>query len=250
MEHELLHHGFLAVDHAAKVSVQCPTGFQPVVWIHQREAGGTLPSSMLDIDLLFDPFEEVSVRHRNLPHWRQEGKLYFVTWRQADSIAKEKRDELRREREAFIKAYGDPATTNLTELLLKRYNKLFHERVQRWLDAGNGSCVLRYPEARRIMRDALHHFNGTRYELGSFAIAGNHVHVLVVPSTGFELSDILHSWKSFTANAINRAIGHKGILWQDESHDHLVRSEASLDRIAAYILAHEEQGALVERREL
>lgn len=209
-----------------------------------------LPSSMLDTSLLFDPFAEVEVRQRNMPHWRQTGKLYFVTWRQADSIAKEKRDELLREREAFIKAYGDPATTNLTGLLLKRYNKLFHERVQRWLDAGNGSCVLRYPETRRIMRDALHHFNGTRCDLGSFAIAGNHVHVLVVPDAGFELSDILHSWKSFTANAINRALGRKGVLWQDESYDHLVRSKASLGRITAYILAHEEQGAYVEKREL
>ncbi len=203
---------------------------------------------MLDTDLLFDPFTEVEVRHRNMPHWRQEGKLYFVTWRQADSIAKEKREELRRARDAFIKAFGDPATTNLTGLLLKRFNQLFHERVQRWLDAGSGSCVLRHSEPRRIMRDALHHFNGERYELGSFAIAGNHVHVLVVPIAGIDLSEILHSWKSFTANAINRALGRKGVLWQDESYDHLVRSEASLARITTYIHAHEDQGAYVERR--
>ncbi len=205
---------------------------------------------MLDTSLLFDPFSEVKIRQRNMPHWRQEGKLYFVTWRQEDSIAKEKREELRRARETFIKAYGDPATTSLTALLQRRYDQLFHERVQRWLDAGSGSCVLRNPEARRIMRDALHHFHGTRYQLGSFAIAGNHVHVLVAPVVGFELSGILHSWKSFSANAINRTLGRKGALWQDESYDHLVRSEASLARITAYILAHEQQGAYVERRML
>ncbi|MCU0319918.1 MAG: transposase [Flavobacteriales bacterium] len=205
---------------------------------------------MPDRDLLFDPFDEVEVRHRNLPHWRQEGKLYFVTWRQADSIPKEKREELRRERETFIKAYGDPATTDLSALLRERYNKLFHERIQRWLDAGSGSCVLRHPVAQQIMRDALHHFNGTRYQLGSFAIAGNHVHVLVAPIPGIELSEVLHSWKSFSANAINRALGRKGTLWQDESYDHLVRSEASLGRIMAYIHAHEDQGGFVERRTL
>ncbi|MEZ4756376.1 MAG: transposase [Flavobacteriales bacterium] len=205
---------------------------------------------MLDTSLLFDPFSEVEVRQRNMPHWRQEGKLYFVTWRQQDSIAKKKRDELRRARESFIKAYGDPATTDLTAVLLKRYNQLFNERIQRWLDAGSGSCVLRHTEARRIMRDTLLHFNGTRYQLGSFAIAANHVHVLVVPAFGFELSGIMHSWKSFSANAINRALGRKGTLWQDESYDHLVRSEASLARISAFILAHERQGAYVERRVL
>lgn len=202
---------------------------------------------MLDTSLLFDPFSEVEIRHRNMPHWRQEGKLYFVTWRQQDSIAKKKRDELRRARESFIKAHGDPATVNLTAQLMKRYNQLFHERVQRWLDAGSGSCVLRKPEAKRIMRDTLLHFNGNRYQLGSFAIAGNHVHVLVAPALDFELSGIMHSWKSFSANAINQAVGRKGTLWQDESYDHLVRSEGSFARISAYILAHEEQGALVER---
>ena len=185
-----------------------------------------------------------------MPHWRQEGRLYFVTWKQQDSIAKEKRDELRRARESFIKAYGDPATTNLTALLLRRYDQLFNERVQRWLDAGSGSCILRNPEAKRIMRDTLLHFNGKRYQLGSFTIAGNHVHVLVAPALGFDLSGILHSWKSFSANAINRALGRTGTLWQDESYDHLVRSEASLARITAYILAHEKHGALVERKAL
>lgn len=205
---------------------------------------------MPDTDLLFDPFVEVNVRHRNLPHWRQEGKLYFVTWRQADSIPLEKREELQRARKAFIKAYGDPATTNLSELLRQRYNKLFHERIQRWLDAGSGTCLLRLPEVQHIMRDALHHFNGTRYQLGSFAIASNHVHILVAPTPGVDLSLVLHSWKSFTANTINRRLGRKGKLWQDESHDHLVRSEASLDRIMAYIHAHEDQGAYVERRKL
>lgn len=203
---------------------------------------------MLETSLLFDPFSEVEIRQRNMPHWRQDGKLYFVTWRQQDSIAKAKRDELHRAREAFLKAYGDPATTNLTAVQQRRYDQLFHERIQQWLDAGSGSCVLRYPDAKRIMGETLLHFNGTRYQLGSFAVAGNHVHVLVAPVVGFDLSGILHSWKSYSANAINRALGRKGTLWQDESYDHLVRSEASLAQITAYILAHEQQGALVERR--
>ncbi|MGV3638802.1 MAG: transposase [Flavobacteriales bacterium] len=192
---------------------------------------------MRDTSLLFDPFSEVEVHQRNMPHWRQQ-----------DSIAKEKRDELLRVRESLNRAFVDPARTNLTEVHQRRSEQLFQERIQHWLDAGSGSCVLRYPEAKRIMRETLLHFDGKRYHLGSFAVAGNHVHVLVAPIFGFELSGILHSWKSYSANAINRALGRKGALWQDESYDHLVRSEASLARITAYILAHEEQGALVERR--
>lgn len=201
-------------------------------------------------ELLFDPHSDLDVHERNLPHWRQEGKLYFVTWRQADSIPTAKRDELRRQREAFIKTYGDPGKQTLSLDLQRRYHQLFNERVQRWLDAGVGSCVLRDQRACRIMREALLHFDGVRYQLGSFAIAANHVHVLVAPVVGIDLSEVLHSWKSYTSKAINKALGRNGTLWQDESHDHLVRSEAALYRIATYIHAHADQGAYVERRRL
>ena len=43
-------------------------------------------------------------------------------------------------------------------------------------------------------------------------------------------------------------LGRTGTLWQDESYDHLVRSEEALYRIEAYIHAHKDQGAYVERR--
>lgn len=203
----------------------------------------------MDLSSLF--FEEhggVDVHRRNLPHWRQEGKLYFVTWRQADSIPAEKRQLLIREREAFIRAHGDPAIAPLSPELMRRYHQLFNERVQRWIDAGYGSCLLRKPVAVHIVRTALHHFDGVRYLLGSFAVAGNHVHVLVVPMPGIKLSTVLHSWKSYTAKAINKAVGRSGTLWQDESYDHLVRSAASLHRIEEYIHAHGVHGAYVERR--
>ena len=200
------------------------------------------------LSLLFDDHDQVDIRERNLPHWRQEGKLYFVTWRQADSIAAEKRNELHRQRKAFIAVHGDPAKTRLSREALRYYHRLFSERVQRWLDAGHGSCVLRRPEAREIMRTALHHFAGQRYMLGSFAIAGNHVHVLVAPVPGIDLSEVMHSWKSYTAKAINKALGRSGTLWKEESYDHLVRNEASLSRIERYIHAHADQGAYVERR--
>ena len=203
----------------------------------------------MDLDLLFDRFAPVEIRERSLPHWRQDGKLYFVTWRQEDSIAQVKREQLIRERKAFIEMYGDPATTRLSSNASREYYRLFSDRVQRWLDAGDGSCVLRELRPRLIVRDAVHHFEGKRYRLGSFAIAGNHVHALVLPLAGIDLSKILHSWKSFTANKINKALDRRGPLWAVESYDHLVRSTESLDRIQTYIHAHEEQGAYVERRQ-
>jgi REP element-mobilizing transposase RayT len=98
------------------------------------------------------------------------------------------------------------------------------------------------------MIDALHHFHGDRYHLGSYAIAGNHVHVLVSPHIGVELSSVIHSWKSFTSNAINKALGRSGRLWMDEYFDRLLRNQTHLERVEEYIAAHVRQGAYVERR--
>lgn len=63
----------------------------------------------------------------------------------------------------------------------------------------------------------------------------NHVHVLLRPLPGWRLDRILHTWKSYTANRINKALHRQGSLWMDESFDHLVRDKASLERLAKYI---------------
>ncbi len=195
-------------------------------------------------DLFFDPHADTRITARNLPHWKQEGKLYFVTWRQADSLPQERLEELRALRETWL-TEEQRTTDDLTAHL--RHQRAVRERVERWLDAGYGSCVLKQSGPRDIMEGALRHFAGVRYELGSFAIAGNHVHVLVAPLAGFELSSVLHSWKSFTANAINKHLGRSGALWRDESYDHMVRNEVEMERIEDYILRHTEQGAYAQQ---
>jgi REP element-mobilizing transposase RayT len=62
----------------------------------------------------------------------------------------------------------------------------------------------------------------------------NHVHVVFTPFEGRSLSGILHSWKSFTASAINRHLSHSGQIWQHESFDHLVRSQDALIEFVSY----------------
>ncbi len=118
------------------------------------------------------------------------------------------------------------------------------------MDTGAGSCALRIPEARQVILETLHLWDGERYQFGTLAIAGNHVHVLVVPHPGYDLSVIMHSWKSYTAKAINRIIGRKGSFWQEESFDHVVRSADHLFQYERYIAEHVKQGAYVEERML
>lgn len=201
-------------------------------------------------DLFFNKRAELTITYRNRPHWKQPGKVHFVTWRQADSLAKAQLAQLKKDRDIWNRLYGSQDIVTLPRDVQREHYRLFRARVEQWLDAGSGSCALRIPEARQVMYDTLLLFDGQRYTLGSFAIAGNHVHVLVVPYPGHDLSMILHSWKSYTAKAINKLIGRTGTFWQEERFDHVVRNAAYLDKYERYILRHVEQGAYVERRVL
>ena len=86
------------------------------------------------------------------------------------------------------------------------------------------------------MRDALLHFDGTRYDLLVWCVMPNHVHAIVRPRPGAQLSKILHSWKSFTGNAMNRILARTGAIWQPDSFDRLIRNADELERSIQYVL--------------
>ena len=59
--------------------------------------------------------------------------------------------------------------------------------------------------------------------------------MLVTPIDPSTLSGIMHGIKGASAHAVNRVLSRRGPLWQDESFDHLIRSEASWFDKRAYI---------------
>ena len=156
---------------------------------------------------------------------------YFVTFRLADSLPASFVSETMRERDEFIHLQGRSLTPERREELLAFYR----EKIETELDKGHGACLLRDASHARTVEGALRHFDGQRYWLGFFAVMPNHVHVVVRPIQGHDLSEILHSWKSFTAREINRRVRSSGQLWQHESFDHIIRDEHELERVSAYI---------------
>ena len=70
------------------------------------------------------------------------------------------------------------------------------------------------------------------------------------------MADILRSWKSFTANAINRALDRRGTVWMRETFDTIVRDEAHLDACRVYIEQNPQKARLspdqfvLERRDI
>ena len=215
------------------ISRQLWWGHRIPVWYKVEQASSLLDSNFRG----FDEYSEVDVSRRNLPHWQQNDVTYFVTFRLADALPQNALRSLEAEREIWLQSHQEP----LTRADLTEYYRLFNEQVDEWLDAGHGSCVLAREEVADIVESSLRHFDAARYELGAWAIMPNHVHVIVKPLPGHSLGTILHSWKSFSANQINKVIDGAGALWQHESYDHIVRNEKSLRRIENYILRNPEQ---------
>ncbi len=188
-----------------------------------------------NVDTFFNPQNEIEIHQGNLPHWQQNDVWYFITFRLADSIPKERVEQLKVERDEWLKKHNKGEKKEFSKEDKREYYKLFSKRVEEWLNAGKGSCVLKEERVAKIVADSLLHFNNQRYVLDEWVIMPNHVHVLVKPLGEYKLPDILHSWKSFSANKINEVLGNKGQLWMHESYDHIVRNEKALNAIRNYI---------------
>lgn len=165
-----------------------------------------------------------------LPHFEQPGLVQMVTFRLADSLPSERADELR--------------------LILRRQNGVDHRRaVEAFLDAGHGVCYLRDQRLARLVESALVHFDGARYHLLAWVVIPNHVHVLIEGKPAFQLSTIVHSWKSFTAKEANKLLKRAGTFWQPEYIDRTIRDERHLASAIWYVHANPVKAGLAARAE-
>lgn len=170
-----------------------------------------------------------------LPHLKKEGADYFVTFRLHDSLPSQEIGRLKQERLLLLKqaqAAKSPLTWHEEQQLLAWYC----DQVEALLDAGRGACWLSKPEVADLVAGAVNFFEGQRYELRAWAVMPNHVHVIVWPMPGHTLSEILHSWKSYTSRGANKLLGRIGeSFWQTESFDHWIRGDAERARLVAYV---------------
>ncbi|MCE9519399.1 MAG: transposase [Verrucomicrobia bacterium] len=165
-------------------------------------------------------------RRGYLPHCDHPSLVQAVTFRLADSMPQERRDEW----EHIILIEDD----------VERIKQL-----ESWLDKGAGSCMLRNPEVARIVQDALLHFDRKRYHLIAWCVMPNHVHALFEVLSGHVLGRIIHSWKTFTAREINKLCGRAGSLWQADYFDRFMRNEEHLGNEATYIEGNPVSAGLV-----
>jgi putative transposase len=187
-----------------------------------------------------DEYGEVNVTRRRLPHWHQSGVAYFVTFRLADSLPQSLLSEWRDERAIWLRWHPEPWLAAEE----REYEERFMRRIQEWLDAGMGACYLRRPEVRTQVADCLLHFDGTRYDVDAFVLMPNHVHAIIVPRDGYDLSALLRGMKGVSANRCNKLLGSDGVFWMDESYDHIVRDANELNALRDYIAANPKEARL------
>jgi REP element-mobilizing transposase RayT len=163
-------------------------------------------------------FAHAPIRSRGrLPHLYRDGGTYFVTFRLFDAVVHAP-DRAKDTSIDNADLADDPSA------LLSDYDPPLRL----------GSCLLERPAVAEIVQNAIMFFDGTRYEMIAWCVMPNHVHVVFAPLNGYGPDQILHSWKSFTAHAVNKLLNRTGPPWERESFDHLVRNMASLDRFVRY----------------
>jgi REP-associated tyrosine transposase len=72
----------------------------------------------------------------------------------------------------------------------------------------------------------------------------NHVHVVIKPAPGHELSRLLQAIKGVSANRCNKLRKCKPTFWMDESYDHIVRDAKELAAFRNYIAANPAKAGL------
>ena len=157
-----------------------------------------------------------------LPHCDVPGLLQFITFRLADSLPAD----------AFEGLCQDSDERN--------------SRIEELLDAGYGECLLQHSEVAVIVENALLHFDGQRYLLLAWCVMPNHVHLLIQTCEEWNLSDLLHGWKSFTSHAINSHLGRNGAVWMVDYFDRYIRDDLHLAAVIEHIHGNPVKAGLVD----
>jgi REP element-mobilizing transposase RayT len=111
------------------------------------------------------------------------------------------------------------------------------------------------PESvRGLVRDACLYWDGKKFELHALVVMPDHVHLLATflrKADGdlYQFREVLRSIKSYSARQVNQCLGRTGRVWLDESFDHVLRCEESLDAKEEYLRMNPVTAGLVENPE-
>jgi REP-associated tyrosine transposase len=96
------------------------------------------------------------------------------------------------------------------------------------------------PAARGLVLKHCLHDHGTRMLVHAVVVMPEHAHMLFTPlrdQRGWPIPVMktLQLIKGMSAHSVNKLLGRKGPVWQDESFDHVLRSDESFEEKVQYI---------------
>jgi REP element-mobilizing transposase RayT len=106
------------------------------------------------------------------------------------------------------------------------------------------------PEARQLVFVCCLRENAVTIDLHAVVIMPTHAHLLFTPLRNgdgwlFSLPQVMRLIKGRSAHLINRVLDRHGPVWQEESFDHVLRSNESMSEKADYICKNPVRARLV-----
>ena len=93
--------------------------------------------------------------------------------------------------------------------------------------------------AKSLVLNHCFYDDGKRYTLHAVVVLRTHVHLLLTPlpdgAGSFRLAEIMGGIKGASVHSVNKLLKRAGSLWQDESFDHMIRSEEDFADKLLYI---------------
>jgi REP element-mobilizing transposase RayT len=170
-----------------------------------------------------------------LPHFESPEAIQHVTFHLADSLPKTVLLRLETELKTFPEEKRDAE---------------HRKRIEAWIDAGHGSCILRNPTIAEMAQASLLSFDAQRYFLLAWVVMPNHVHALFQPINGWTVAKIVASWKKFTASNIydhhqRTGEGPSSPIWHREYWDRYIRNAEHFAQAIDYIHQNPVKAGLV-----
>lgn len=223
-----------------------------------------------------NPLEYKRAYRRKLPHHQPPGATFFITTRLAGSLPNETWRQLRKQFDDIYREVSNESTITDRE-------RTWFEEYDHHLDSYQaGPHWLRDERIANVLAETLHFFNHKRYELYSYSIMSNHLHLVFMPLPKtdpalkafasaslvendegdlgylnternfirlhfYSLASIMHSIKRHSALECNKLLDRSGPFWEVENYDRFARNSREVERMIRYTLNNPVKAGLVEK---
>ena len=114
----------------------------------------------------------------------------------------------------------------------------------------NNKPIFIEEENAQLLLNCIYNFRAKgMYLLLGFVIMPTHLHILLVPNKGFNVSTVMHSIKRSSSRLLSNFGYKKGPLWQPSFYEHVIRNKHDFREKLRYIYNNSVKAGLVKYSE-